>query len=452
MEMTVSAPDWPSIPSAEMSARVPTGSYAPSDPRMIELWGDDYSAYTGTPVSQRAALSQSAFFGGVVLISEAMGSIPIKVYKQTKGGAWEHIDQHPVQYAFGTTVNGWMTPSTWKSVNQTHLLMSGGGVSAITRNGRGQGVKLKSFLPVNTRYYITKAGDPRYSLRDAPYSESDDLLIDQSGAPYGEFEFYDYDEVLHHKAFGLNGYTGLSVLKLARSTLNLNATIDSFGHKFFNKGRPAGFLTKDGNLQTKQKEALKEEWYELQQGVQNAFNVGILSGGLKWQPIGYTNDDAQYLQSRDFQVLEIARWLRIPPHMLGQLDKATNSNIEQLMLEFITFTLAPWLVRSEEEINLKMFTPKEQAMGYQVFYDVDCFLRGDSKTRATVEEMDLRNGVRTLDETRDGKRLPRYEDGIGAKPLIMASQLDTLENVIAGKSPLQGKGNGGETTPKPNTP
>jgi HK97 family phage portal protein len=432
MHQDIAATDGSSPQRAEMSQRVPNTAYSPSDSRMAELWGNE------TRVSQQTALSQSAFFSGVVLIAESMASIPIKVYKQTKGGTWEHIYDHPVQYAFGSAINDWMTPSVWKSVNQTHLLMSGGAVSTIARNGRGQGIALKSFLPINTRYYIQRDGSPQYSLRDAPYSESDDLLISQSGAPYGEFEYYNYDEVLHHKAFGVNGYTGYSVLKLARSTLQLNSTIDAFGHKFFNKGRPAGFLTKDGNMQGKQKDLLKDEWHDLQEGVQNAFNVGILSGGLKWQPIGYTNEDAQYLQSRSFQILEIARWLRIPPHMLGHLDKATNSNIEQLMLEFITFTLAPWLCRSEEEINLKMFTRKERSLGYQVFYDVDCFLRGDSKTRATVEEMDLRNGVRTIDEIRNNRKMPVYDAGIGSKPLIMASQLDTLENVIAGTSPLQG--------------
>ena len=440
MQLDISAPNWPA--PAELSQRVPATTYSPSDSRMAELWGsDDY--YSSYPVSQRSALSQSAFFGGVVLISEAMASIPAKVYKKTKAGKWEWQDQHPTNYAFETAVNNWMTPSVWKSVNMMHLLMAGNGVSVITRNGRGQGCALKSYLPINTRFYIEKDSSPRYSLRDAPYSESDDLLIDQTGAPYGSFEFFDYDEVLHHKAFGLNGYTGLSVLKLARSTLSLNQTVEAFGHKFFNKGRPAGFLTKDGNLTKNKKELLKEEWDELQQGVHNAFNVGILSGGLKWQPIGYTNDDAQFLQTRDFQVLEIARWLRIPPHMLAQLDKATNSNIEQLMLEFIMFTLMPWLVRSEEEINLKMFTPKERAMGFEIFYDTDAFLRGDSKTRATVEEMDIRNGVRTIDEIRETKHLSPYEDEIGSKPMIIASQLDTLENVINGTSKLQG------TDPKP---
>lgn len=441
MEYSFSSPDWPQD-AVQQSARVPEGSFAPSDPRILELWGDN-------ELSPNNGLALSAFYSGVCLISEAMGMLPVKVYKETKGGTWEYQDQHPTNFCFQHTVNGWQTPSVYKSMAQTHRIMSGDSVAYIRRNGRGQGCELKSFLPINCRFYIKKDGTPLYSLRDAPWVESEGELLLAPGQSTGAtFEWYEHDEILHEKAFGLNGYRGLSVLKVARQSLNLSHTIEKFGDKFFNKGRPAGFLTKDGKMQDKQYKLLKGEWAELQEGVHNAFNVGILSGGLKWQAIGYTNDDAQFLQSRDFQVLEIARWLRIPPHMLAQLDKATNSNIEQLMLEFIIHTMLPWIVRSEEEINLKMFTPKEQAMGFQCFYDTDAFMRGDSLSRAKVEEMDIRNGVNTIDSIRQGKRLNPYPNGIGSKPLIIASQLDTLENVIDGTSKLQGSDPETLTPPK----
>jgi len=440
---TISAPTWSDleaatklispVPGIQQSEIVPDVAFSPSDPRILELWGFD-------ELSQNAAMNVSAFFGGMALISEAIGMIPGKVYKEQKNGDWIYQDDHPVNYMFQTTVNGWQTPCVYKSMKQTHLILGGNGVSAITRNGRGQGVKLKSFLPVNCRFYLQKDGVPKYSLRDAPFVESDDLLMVDGAMASAMYEWYDYDEVLHLKAFGVNGYTGLPVLKVARRSLNLTQTIEEFGQKFFTKGRPAGFLTKDGKLQPKQYEVLREEWKELQEGVRNAFNVGILSGGLKWQAIGYTNDDAQFLQSRQYQVLEIARWLRIPPHMLAELTKATNSNIEQLMLEFITHTLLPWLVRWEEEINLKLFTPKEQSMGFKFFFDVDALLRGDSLTRASVEEKNIRNGTQTVDEIRRGKHLAAYPDGIGEKPLIIASQLGTLESVIDGTCPLQSKG------------
>lgn len=445
MQLNISAPDWPEdasylgtseeeTPSVSQSQRVPNVAYSPSDPRMAELWGRE-------ELAQRGALTLSAFFSGVCLISEAMGMLPLKVYRETKAGGWEYQDQHPTNYCFQNTVNGWQTPSVYKSMAQTHRIMSGNSVAYIRRNGRGQGIELKSFLPVNCRFYVKGDGTPKYSLRDAPYADSDSNLLMVDGTTAGAmYQWYDYDEVLHEKAFGTNGYTGLSTLSVARQSLDLTRTIESFGHKFFNKGRPAGFITKDGKLQPKQQDKIKEEWLEMQAGVNNAFNIGILSGGLRWEAIGYTNDDAQFLQSRDFQILEVARWLRIPPHLLAQLDKATNSNIEQLMLEFITHTMLPWIIRSEEEITLKMLTPREQSMGFKCFYDVDAFLRGDSKTRATVEEMDIRNGVRTIDEIRLGKRLMPYPDELGSKPLIIASQLGTLESVIDNTCALQGMG------------
>jgi HK97 family phage portal protein len=434
----ISAPRWDNV-MAESAA------FNPSSPELATLWGewDSYNT-AGVAVSERTSLTLSAFFSGITLISDAMASMPINVYRPLKSGSLQKRDDHPVHWCFNRTPNGWITPSVSRAQIQAQQLLSGNSVSAITRNGRGQGVEYKTFHPVNTRFYVNTDGRPSYGLRDYPLSGSEDLLYSKS-PPSAAYEEYDADEVLHFKAFSVNGYTGLSVLKQARESLGLGLTIEQFGQKFFTKGRPAGFLTKEGKISQTASDTVKAEWKEFQEGVRNAFNIGILSGGWAWQGMGYTNDDAQFLQSRAFQVLEVARWLRIPPHMLAELGKATNSNIESLMLEFILYTLMPWMIKNEEEINLKMFTPSEQAMGFRAIYDVDAWLRGDSKTRATVNEMNIRNGVKTIKEIRDKELLPEYEDDLGKEPLIIASQLDTLANVMAGTSKLQG----GQPSPSP---
>lgn len=431
-------PEVPWKPSSEISQVVASDrsdqfACSPSSAELAQMWGSWNEEY----VDDKKAMTIAAFYAGVCLICEAMAVMPIKVYKNLKSGGWDWQDQHVVNYCLNKTNNGWQTPSVYKSEIQSHLIFGGNSVSVITRNGRGQGIALKPYLPVNVKFQLEADDTPSYGLRDYPLADMENMIYSY-GSRSPSYDKYYFDEVLHIKNFSTNGYVGLSTLKQARSSLKLSLTVDRFGHKIYSKGRPAGWVTRDGKLTKAAKQQIRDEWHDLQEGVENAFNVGILSGGLKWQAMGYTADDAQYLQTRNFQVLEVARWLRIPPHMLAELTKATNSNIEQLMLEFIMFTLMPWVTRWEEEINLKMFTPKEQAMGYVALFDTDAWLRGDTITRAKVEEAQLRNGTRTIDEVREKSHLAPYAEGIGAKPLIMASQLDTLENVIDGTSKLHG--------------
>lgn len=434
------APGW--IPSGDAvvqaSSRDSGIALSPSTAELMQLFGFGYDDVTGQgTITERKALTLSAFWSGITLICQAMAVLPVHVYKPTKSGSWEHQDQHPVNWCFNQTPNGWMTPSTSKSQIQSHLLFSGNSVNTIVRNQRGQGIGYKNYLPVNTKFYINEDDTPSYGLRDYPLADSENIIYSRGSRSPSYLEF-NADEVLHFKAFSINGYTGLSVLQQARNSLGLGLTVEQFGQKFFTKGRPAGFLTKDSRLSDTAKEKMKEEWRMFQEGIRNAFNIGILSGGWKWESMGYTNDDAQFLQTREFQVLEIARWLHIPPHMLGELSKATNSNIESLMLEFILYTMMPWTVSWEEEINLKMFTPKEQAMGFKAVLDVNAWLRGDAKTKSDIDEKNIRNGVQTLDEIRNRDYLPEYPDELGKGPLIIASQLDTLKNVINGTSKLHG--------------
>lgn len=410
-----------------------------TEQQLKELWLTDFDdyGYIDRPVSEKAALSIAAFFSGVTLICEAMGAMPINVYKPRKSGAWDLQRDHPVQFALNRTVNGWLTPSRFKSGMQAKLLLDGNAVGLVKRNGRGQGIAIEPVMPCNVEYFINADNSPSYGIRDYPVVGSDHNITIRGNRSNKFVEYYN-EEILHFTSFSLNGYTGLSTLKQARSGLDLSLTVEAFGKKFFTKGRPAGFLTKDGRLGDKQKEVLRAEWKELQEGVHNAFNIGFLSGGWDWKSMGYTNDDAQYLATREFQVLEVARFLRIPPHMLAELGKATNSNIEELMLEFIVYTLLPWIVRQEEELDLKMFTPREQSMGFRCIYDVDAWLRGDADTRAMSSEKNIRNGITTIQEERNKMFLPEYEDNIGGKPLVIASQLDTLERVMNGTSKLHG--------------
>lgn len=425
----------PEVPAAPTwNASGVTGNYHPSSSDLSAFWGGD--SYFQSPASSSNALGISAFWCGAAIISEAMAMMPLEVWQERKSGGWDKRSDHPSNYMLNTSINGWLVPSHWKSLNQLAMIMGGNGINKITRNGRGQAIRLDFISQPNYRVYLREHNDPTYALRDYPLVENSHI-IQMSPGQNISWEEYPFEDVLHLKAFGSDAYFGLSTLSIARKGINLTTAIETFGQRYYNKGRPAGFLTKPGRIGDDERKILRDEWKELYEG-ESAFNVGILSGGMDWKALGFTNDDAQFLQSREFQVLEFARWLRIPPHMLGEVSKATNSNIETLMLEFITFTLLPWIVRWEEELNQKIFTPREQSMGFKCFFDVDAFLRGDSKTRVTVDESDIRNGIRTIEEVRLARRLNPYPDGLGSEPLAMASQLDSLRRIVDGTSLLQG--------------
>lgn len=429
-----------------MSGRVPTTTFGPQAALTeLDLWGSSNS--DGVVVNDTTALTLMPFLAGVTLIAEAMTVMPLNVFRKRKSGGRDIADQHPAQYCLQKTNNGWMTPSTFKSFSQGCLLLSGNSVGEVVRNGRGQATEIHHWLPRNTQYGIDSAGNPMYGVIGNPLQSSTlQASVLNTSFSTTKTEWFPYTECIHLKGFSTDGFIGRSPLTSARNALALSLTIEQFGMRNYTKGRPIGFLTKPERMTKDQRDLLREEWREMYEGVHNAYKVGVLSGGMDWKQMGFSNDDAQFLQTRQFQVLEIARMLRIPPHMLGDLSQATETNIEQLFLEFLTVTLQPWMTRWEEELDLKLFTPMEQ-FTYEVEFDLEAFLRGDKLTQATVDKTHLTTGQRTIDETRLRDGFNPLEGGIGSKPLVMASQLDTLENVIDGTSLLHG----GQTAPTDTT-
>lgn len=440
----LTTPDLEEFNKLYMSTRMPTATFGPQGTSGdLSIWGmtDDPNRIQ---VTENSALGLSSFWAGVTIISEAMATMPINVWRRRKGGGKDLADQHPVQNCLVKTTNGWQTASTFQSFAQGCLLMSGNFCGEIVRNGRGQCTQLHHWLPRNTQYGVTSDGDPMYGIMGNAYQSPTLPIVTwrNNGSPFPKAEWFPYSEIVHLKGFSTDGYIGRSILACARASLGLNMTIEKFGHRFFTKGRPAGFLSKDGApLSKPQRDQLRQEWTELYEGVENALSIGVLSNGMTWEQMGYNNDDAQFLQNRAYGNTEVSRWLRISPHLLGDLSQVTEANLEQLMLELIMWTLKPWMKRWCDEFNLKLFTPMEQ-FNYFVEFDIDALLSGDKLTTAKVDESNVRNGLRTPQEVRDRDGLNPYEDGSGTVPLCMASQLGSLKQVEDGTSPLQQKGAG----------
>lgn len=397
---------------------------------MKEYFGAGDESSTGIEITDDSAMSVAAYYAAVGLISASMAVMPVKIYRKKQGGGREEMGDHPANDILGWSPDGGDTTSYMFRETQTaHACMRGNGISEIVRNGRGQAMNAYNLDPRKVAFQ-KKNGQRLYKITE----ETGEKVLVPS-------------QVLHIPALSWDGWIGKSPLRLARETLGLAIATEKFGAAFFRKGgRPAGFLTKPNNLNTTQRDNLRQEWKELHEGIRNFLNVGVLSGGLGWQQVGVNPDEAQFLLTRKFQVEEIARWFRIPPHMLASMDNAKYNNVEQMLLEFMIFTLFPWIKRWEGELNLKLFTAKE-AYTYYAEFNFDALLRADTKTKYEAMERQVKAGLRTLDELRELDNQDPYPDGIGSKPLVMGSQMVTLEDLIAGKVGLTAKGGSGTSNP-----
>lgn len=390
------------------------------DPRAVELFSVDGYA-DGVRVDESTVMNLSAVHACVGIRSDCMAVMPIKVYRRTdeKGGREEvqdhpahrllNISPQPLEWREDTAHQHWQT-------SQAHIDLRGNTVWELVHNGRGQATVAHLLDPRRIIYDRDNRGRKVYRVMD------DD----------GEKKLTS-EEVVHVAGFNMDGYQGVNPVELARRSMRLSLFAQEHPIKFHEKGgKPLGALVSDRTIPPKRQNEIREDWHNVHDG--NPNEIAVLSGGLKWNDIGLAPKDDDFLRSRKFQAEEIARWFRIPPHMLGLLDKATYDNVEQLNLEFLTYSLLPWVRKWENELNMKLFTRREMSK-YYVELSFETFLRADTKTQMDLIEKEIRNGVATVNEMRQRTNRSPYDNGVGDQPLILGSQLVTLESVENGSAP-----------------
>jgi len=393
----------------------------PSNPRLAEVWGVRQPTRSGVDVTPDTALTFAAIYRAVSLISECAALLSKKTYRRadaTDDNDRETARKHPSYRLLNVSPDGIRSSfSFFESLTQ-HALLVGNGYAEIVRDGRGRAAELHLLEPSNVSVRIdSKTGRPQYYI----YSPSRARGIELGAR-----------DIFHLRAPSWDGLIGKAPITRARESIGVAlASEEHIGRYFTQGGTPPGFLTRPNRIGDKERKRIQREWEEMHAGLENAHRVGVLSGGWDWKPTGMSLKDMEFVQLRLFQVSEVARWFGVPPHMLADLSKSTFDNIEHMLIEFVTFTMLPWVKRWESECNMKLFTPDEQ-FTYYVEFDMDSLLRGDSLSRAEALERELRNGALTPDEWRAKQNRPAYPDGIGSKPLIMASQLMTLEDVANG--------------------
>jgi HK97 family phage portal protein len=217
----------------------------------------------------------------------------------------------------------------------------------------------------------------------------------------GVKETFFYWEVLHFKMLSRNGFTGLSPIQAAREGIGLGLAAEKFGADFFQKGgNLKGALETDGHMDDGQFKAWKKRWEAFYGGAVGDHTTPILEYGMKYKPIGIPPNDAQFIETRVFQLQDIARFFNMPPSLIGDLSRATFSNGEQQDMQFVKYSLGPLLKSQEIEFEQKLVNRKEQGM-IEIKYDMDGLLRADMKTRAAYEQTLVSTGILTRNEARN---------------------------------------------------
>jgi HK97 family phage portal protein len=345
---------------------------------------------SGKTVNEFSAMRVSAVYACVRILAESIASLPLHVYEYKDGGK-RRVPEHPLYYLLHDAPNDEMTSFNFRECMMAHLLLRGNAYAYIRRNRLGDVVGLYPLRPERITVERNDAGEIVYrytasagELPNMPQNSTQIILPKR--------------EVLHIPALGFDGIIGYSPIAMARNAIGVALACEEFGAKFFENGaRPSGILKVPTVLKDPQK--LSDSWQSAYGG-KNSGKIAVLEQGVEYQQISIPPNDAQFLDTRKFQLNEIARIFRVPPHMLADLDKATFSNIEHLSLEFVKFSLTPWIIRWEQALAKALFRTNERGKFF-VKLSVDGLLRGDYEARMRGYATAIQQGIMSVNEVRE---------------------------------------------------
>ena len=357
---------------------------------------------SGKRVNERSAMQMTAVYSCVRILSEAVAGLPLHLYQYTDKSSKEKAVNNPLYFLLHDEPNTEMTSFVFRETLMTHLLLWGNAYSQIIRNGKGEVMGLYPLMPDR----MTVNRDEKGRLYYEYMVSSDDAKTLKDGtvrlSPY---------DVLHIPGLGFDGLVGYSPIAMAKNAIGLAIAAEEYGSKFYANGAtPSGILEYPGTV--KEPDKVRESWNAGFGGSSNAHKIAVLEEGMKYTPISISPNEAQFLETRKFQINEIARIFRVPPHMVGDLEKSSFSNIEQQSLEFVKYTLEPWLVRWEQAMQ-RVLIPQDDKSKYFIKFNVDGLLRGDYQSRMQGYATARQNGWMSANDIRELENLDRIpaEDG-----------------------------------------
>lgn len=360
--------------------------------------------YAGKHVTEANAMQTVTVFACVRILAESVAGLPLIVYRR-RGDGKERASAHSLYRLLHDTPNPEMTSFEFRETLTGHLCLWGNAYAEIERDNAGRVLALWPLRP--DRMHLKHEGS------GLAYSYN-------LGA--GGFVRLAPESVLHLRGLSGDGLIGMSPIRQAKEAIGLSAAMEEFGARLFGQGgRPLGVLEHPGRLSEQGEKLLRESWQKEHGGLSNAHRVAILQEGMAWKPIGIPPDEAQFLDSRRYQVSEIARMYRIPLHLLGAEDKAsTYASVEQFAIQFVVHTLRPWLVRWEQAIKRALIPETD----YFAEFLLDGLLRGDSVSRYQAYATGRQWGWLSADDIRRLENMNPLPDGQGQSYLVPMNMVD----------------------------
>lgn len=359
----------------------------PRDPVIAEWFGGGSRSNSGLSVTADTAMRVTAVFRAVAILAQTYASLPLGVYRQLDNGGKELDRKHPLYQVLCRRPNKWQTSFEWREMMSGHFALRGRCYSEIIGEG---GKAVAELVPLHPdRVQPFRAPDGRLAFKYSPLSGESRIILQH------EMHF------LHGLTTGSDGITPLSPIGECREAIGLALATEEHGARLFGNGtRLGGVLKMPSHLKDDAARAnLLKSWREAYSGLRNTGKTALLEDGLEWQALGMTNEDAQFLEARSMQIAEISRIFGIPLHMLSELDRSTNNNIEHQGMEFVTHTIRPGAIRREEAMERDLLSGSS-AVTHCIYFDLDGLQRGDSAARAAYNASGLQNGYLNRNEVR----------------------------------------------------
>lgn len=378
----------------------------------------------GIQVDEMSALSFAAVYACIRVISESVAQIPLKVYERLPSGGKREATRHPLYELLHDWPNEDMTSFTWREASTAHLCGWGNSYSYIDfgRDGRPRSIELLAPDRVTPKRL-----------------DKNDLLVYEVTDRTGQKKQYLKEQILHVPALGYDGILGYSPIRTAAEAIGAGMAAQEHIGAFFKNGAvPALVLTHPNQMSQEAQERFRENWSNMYGGRGNAYKTAILEEGMDLKTLSISPADAKLIEVMKLSRSQIAGIFRVPAHMINDLDKATFSNVDQLSLEFVKFSLMPWLTRIEQVMNRRLFLPSERGKYFCQFV-TDGLLRGDSKSRNEAHRVAIMGGWKSINEVRAEENLEPITNG---DKHFMQSAFTTVDKIVEPEQQEGGKGSG----------
>lgn len=351
----------------------------------------------GVYVDHDSALTFSAVFACVKILSETIATMSMHPFE--KDGKKKIRKTGPLDDLLSRRPNGEMHAFTIKEILTAHCVLRGNGYAEIERNALGEPIAIWPLLPDRTAPFRDSAGELWYAYKVGFQSEP--VAIPSA-------------DIFHLKGMGYNGSVGYDVISYATQTISTGMAAEQFSGAFFGNGAHlSGALMHPSKLTDEAREHIRHEFEAVYRGSNNAFRMAVFEEGMKWDKFSVDPQAAQTIETREYSIQDVARWFRVPPHMLADLKRATFSNIEHQSIEFVMHTMLPWVLRWEQEADAKLLTQPQRDRGMFIKLNVDSLLRGDLKARYDAYKIGREWGWLSANDIREFEDLDGLDPEIG---------------------------------------